>query len=132
MLLLIMIIVDTIIFVACKLKGLHAVPQDKTRKITIKLKRFLLIAPILALAVFAILFSTVLPGRFYERSSHALLLLMLWLYATSCYLEIMQFYKNKKLVALNGVGIALSIALVTILSPLYRFNVIIYNSLLFP
>lgn len=49
------------------------------------LDRLLLFIPALAAAVFAVLFLFVLKGRFYERVSHAALVLALWLYAARFY-----------------------------------------------
>lgn len=129
MLILLLLVVNTIFFITCKYKSRNTIPNSKTEKITMVLNKFLLIAPLLALVVFAILFTTALTGKFYERSSHALLALMLWLFATSYYSEILRFSKDKKLLVLNGAGVAISIVLAVILSPLYRYNTMIYGSL---
>lgn len=55
------------------------------------LDRLLLIVPVLAAAVLAILFLFVLKGRFYERLSHAALVLALWLYAARFYWFLISF-----------------------------------------
>ena len=55
------------------------------------LNRLLLIVPVLAAAVFAVLFLFVLKGRFYERLSHAALVLALWLYAARFYWFLISF-----------------------------------------
>lgn len=129
MLIILIILIDIIYFTFCKYKTSVALPQRKTEKVATYLRRFLIVAPLFAFVVFAILFTTVLRGKFYERSSHALLVLMLWLYATSFYLEIIRFYKDSKLIIFNIMGTVISIALVTILTPLDRFNTIIYSNL---
>lgn len=49
------------------------------------LDRLLLFVPVLAAAVFAVLFLFVLKGRIYERVCHAMLVLALWLYAARFY-----------------------------------------------
>jgi len=49
------------------------------------LDRLLLFVPVLAAAVFAVLFLFVLKGRFYERLCHAVLVLAFWLYAARFY-----------------------------------------------
>lgn len=55
------------------------------------LNRLLLFIPVLAAAVFAVLFVFVLKGRFYERLSHAALVLALWLYAARFYWFLISF-----------------------------------------
>ena len=55
------------------------------------LDRLLLFIPALAAAVFAVLFLLVLKGRFYERVSHAALVLALWLYAARFYWILISF-----------------------------------------
>lgn len=129
MLIIFIILITPIYFIFCKCKDYVALPQRKTEKIATKLRKFLLVAPLFAFVIFAILFITVLQGKLYERSSHALLVLMLWLYATSFYLDIIRFYKEGKLMVFNIIGIVISIALVIILTPLNRFNTIIYSHL---
>ena len=49
------------------------------------LDRLLLFVPVLAAAIFAVLFLFVLKGRIYERVCHAMLVLALWLYAARFY-----------------------------------------------
>ena len=53
--------------------------------------RLLLFVPVLAAAVFVVLFLFVLKGRFYERLSHAALVLALWLYAARFYWFLISF-----------------------------------------
>jgi len=55
------------------------------------LDRLLLFIPVLAAAFFAVLFLFVLKGRFYERLSHAALVLALWLYAARFYWFLISF-----------------------------------------
>jgi hypothetical protein len=129
MLMTFIILTVTIYFIFCKYTICGALPQRETEKVATKLRYYLLIAPLLALVVFAILFTAILQGKLYERSSHALLVLMLWLYATSFYLEILRFYKNKKLIVFNIIAIFISITLAVTLTPLDRFNALIYSHL---
>ena len=74
--------------------GCFAVETRRTRSCSVSgrmarfskgLDRLLLFIPALAAAVFAVLFLFVLKGRFYERVSHAALVLALWLYAARFY-----------------------------------------------
>ena len=44
---------------------------------------------------FVILFMTILSGRLIERSSHALILLVLWLILTNCYAWILTYSGDK-------------------------------------
>jgi len=129
MLMTFIILTITIYFIFCKYTTCGVLPQRETEKVATKLRNYLLVAPSFALVVFVILFITVLQGRFYERSSHALLVLMLWLYATSSYLEIIRFYKNKKLIVFNIIAIFISIIFAVTLTPLDRFNALIYSHL---
>jgi hypothetical protein len=129
MLMVFIILTVIIYFIFLKYKTYVALPQRKAKKIEIKLRKFLLVAPLLAFVIFAILFTTVLQGKLYERSSHALLVLMLWLYATSFYVDIIRFPKANKLVIFNSIGMLICIALATILTPINRFNTIIYSHL---
>ena len=55
------------------------------------LNRLLLFVPVLAAAVFAVLFLFVLNGRFYERLCHAVLVLALWLFAARFYWFLISF-----------------------------------------
>ena len=55
------------------------------------LNRLLLFVPVLAAAVFAVLFLFVLKGRIYERICHSTLVLALWLYAARFYWILLSF-----------------------------------------
>lgn len=81
--------------------------------------------PVIAVVIFVILFSTVLIGRFNERCSHALIILMLWLYATSFYADIVLFWKNKlnRIFCVTGIVAAVGIAI--FLTPLDRYIAIL-------
>jgi len=81
---------------------------------------FFFIAPICAAAVFAVLFSTVLTGRFDERSSHALIVLMLWLYSASFYADAVFLEKRiNRLCCIIFMIVTAGMAI--ILSPLERY-----------
>ena len=54
---------------------------DRIKRAATGMNRLLLLIPVLAALVFAVLFLFVLKGRFYERLCHATLVLSLWLYA---------------------------------------------------
>ena len=60
--------------------GRQSIPE-RVQRFSKGLNRLLLLIPLLAAAVFAVLFLFVLKGRFYERLCHATLVLSLWLYA---------------------------------------------------
>ncbi len=65
--------------------------SDRMIRFSKGLDRLLLFVPMLAAAVFAVLFLFVLKGRFYERLSHAGLVLALWLYAARFYWFLISF-----------------------------------------
>lgn len=59
--------------------------SGRTARFSKGLDRLLLFIPVLAAAVFAVLFLFILKGRFYERLCHAALVLAFWLYAARFY-----------------------------------------------
>ena len=82
------------------------------------LLRFL---PLLAVAVFAVLFLFVLKGRFYERLSHAVLVFALWLYAARFYWMLISFFKHRRMLAFAIPGMAGFAATAIVLTPLDRY-----------
>ena len=87
-------ILISVVFLFVSIKGGKTDPSQKTLKITNGISKLLLFSPLIAVAVFAILFCTVLTGRLVERSSHALLVFCLWLYGTSFYVIILGYFKT--------------------------------------
>lgn len=105
-------------FLIVSIKGSNTEPSQKTVKITNGISRLLLFSPLIAAAVFAVLFCTVLKGRLIERSSHALIVFCLWLYGTSFYVNILKYFKSKMLLFANIAGMMISVAFAVILTPL--------------
>ncbi len=66
---------------------------DRVKRFSKGLNRLLLIIPLLAVPVFAVLFLFVLKDRLCERISHALFLLSFWLYAARYYWFLISYYK---------------------------------------
>jgi len=66
---------------------------DRIKRAAVSMNRLLLLIPVLAVPVFAVLFLFVLKDRLYERISHALFLLSLWLYAARYYWFLISYYK---------------------------------------
>lgn len=87
------------------------------------------VSPVFAFVVFAILFSTVLKGRLLERSSHALIVFMLWLYATSFYVLILKYFKNKILLGVCLIGLIGSAFCAVFVTPLDKYCALIYDPL---
>ena len=77
--------------------------------------------PILVSIIFIILFCTALKGRLVERSSHAVIVLSLWLYGTMFYVNVLKYFKNKTLLIINIIGMISSIVLAIYLTPLDRY-----------
>ena len=77
--------------------GAHNVSRRMVR-FSKGMDRLLLSVPVLAAAVFAVLFCFVLKGRFYERLCHAVLVLALWLCAARFYWFLISYsgYWKKK------------------------------------
>ena len=71
-------------------RGTYSV-SPRAERFSKGLDRLLLFVPVLAAAVFAVLFAFVLKGRFYERLSHAALVLACWLYAARFYWFLISF-----------------------------------------
>lgn len=65
--------------------------SERVARFSKGLDRLLLFVPVLAAAVFAVLFLFVLKGRIYERVCHAMLVLALWLYAARFYWFLISF-----------------------------------------
>lgn len=91
--------------------------------------KVIFMSPLLAVIVFEILLSTVLKGRFLERSSHALLVFMLWMYATSFYVLILKYFKNKIFLGVSLAGLIGSVFCAVFVTPLDKYCALIYNSL---
>lgn len=111
-------ILISVVFLFVSIKGSRTEPSQKTIKITNGISKLLLFSPLIATAVFAILFCTVLKGRLVERSSHALVVFCLWLYGTSFYVSILRYFKNKLLLFTSLAGMMISIVFAIILTPL--------------
>ena len=111
-------ILISVVFLFVSIKGGKTDPSQKTLKITNGISKLLLFSPLIAVAVFAILFCTVLTGRLVERSSHALLVFCLWLYGTSFYVIILRYFKNRLLLFTSLTGMMVSVAFAIILTPL--------------
>lgn len=110
-------------------KGNTLVPAQKTEKITKGMSKIIFVSPLVAAAVFAILFSTVLQGRRLERSSHALIVFMLWMYATSYYVLILKYFKNKAFLVASLIGLVGSAFCAVFLTPLDRYCTLVYELL---
>ncbi|MBQ9384125.1 MAG: hypothetical protein IJT87_07795 [Ruminiclostridium sp.] len=105
-------------FLLVSIKGSRTELSQKTMKITNGISKLLLVSPLIAAAVFAVLFCTVLTGRPVERSSHALIVFCLWLYGTLFYVNILRYFKSKPLLFTNLAGMMVSVAFAIILTPL--------------
>lgn len=107
------------LFASSRIRTL-AVPE-RVKRFSEGLNRLLLFVPVLAAAVFAVLFVFVLKGRFYERLCHAALVLALWLYAARFYWMLISFFKHRKILVMSAFGMACSAAAAIVLTPLDRY-----------
>lgn len=110
-------------------KGNQTPPAHKTEKIANAINNVLLISPIIATITFLVLFSTVLKGRLMERSSHALIVFVLWVYGTSFYVNILKYFKNKIILFICLTGMVTSIVTAIILTPLERYCTLMFSSI---
>ena len=120
----------TTLFLLIPLAGLFVAAYRRTRMIDIpgRVERFsrgldvlLRFMPVLAVAVFAMLFVFILKGRLYERLSHAVLVFALWLYAARFYWMLISFFKDRQILVISAPGMACSAAAAIILTPLDRY-----------
>ena len=100
---------------------------DRMKRFSAGMNRLLLTVPLLAAAVFAVLFLFVLEGRFYERLCHALLVLALWLYAARFYWFLVSHFKHRTVILLSFVGMALSAAEAVVMTPLDRYVSLLHS-----
>ncbi len=102
-------------------------PEKRTVRLTKSLSRIIHLSPLIGVVVFAILLIFLLKGRFAERATHAFLVFAIWMYATRFYQYILSFYKNKWMVSCSFIGMALSVMLAVILTPLDRYVSLVYS-----
>ena len=122
-------ILVSICFCIVMMKGSQIYTAYKTKKMASVIYNVLLVSPIIATITFFILFSTVLKGRLIERSSHALIVFVLWVYGTAFYVNILKFFKNKILLFTCLIGMITSIVSAIILTPLDRYCILMFNSI---
>ena len=106
-----------------------AEPSAKTRKVTDGIRKLLLAAPVIVALIFAALFCTVLKGRLIERTSHALIVLCLWLYGSAFYVNVLKFFKNKSILLLSILWMIVSVAFAIFLTPLDRYCDVMFASI---
>ena len=95
--------------------------NEKTRKFVYVMYKILGVAPIIAAAVFTILFMFVLKDRTEERILHSATTFLLWMFATVFYIMIVAFFKNKKKMLFSVIGMCISVALAIVVTPLDRY-----------
>ena len=99
----------------------------RTKKIGMFLTKLTVIVPLIALAVFVILFMTILSGRLIERSSHALILLVLWLILTNCYAWILTYSGDKNFLIQTIAAAVCSLICIVLVTPLGRYDLLVYD-----
>lgn len=129
MIFLVISILVSICFCIVVMKGNQIESAHKTKKIANAINNVLLVLPIIATITFFILFSTVLKGRLIERSSHALIVFVLWVYGTAFYVNILKFFKNEILLFTCLIGMITSIVSAIILTPLDRYCAFMFSSI---
>lgn len=115
-------------FLVLAIKGNKIEPAVKTKKLVNGIRILLLISPLIAAAIFAVLFCTVLTGRLVERSSHALIVFCLWAYGTAFYVNVLKFFKSKLMIFINLIGMIVSVAFAILLTPLDRYCELMFDS----
>ena len=105
------------------------VVPDRVRRVATGMNRLLLLIPVLAVPVFAVLFLFVLEGRIYERVCHAMLVLALWLYAARFYWMGISYFKHKRILAMSIFDMIFSAAGAIILTPLDRYVSLVHSFL---
>ena len=108
------------------------IASKRAERFSTGLDLLLMIIPAIAPLVFCVLFLFVLKDRFYERLSHAVLLLALWLFAARYFWVLGSFFKQlKKMTELSAVVFALLCTIFEIfrLTPLDRYAERIHSAL---
>ena len=107
------------------------VVPDRVKKVATGMNLLLLLLPVLAVPVFAVLFLFVLDGRIYERLCHATLVLALWLYAARYWWFLIAYYKYLSMrTAYNAIFIIIFLVAVAIdLTPLDNYAETVHSAL---
>ena len=107
------------------------VVPDRVKKVATGMNRLLLVVPLLAVPMFAVLFLFVLKGRIYERACHATLVLALWLYAARYWWFLIAYYKYLSMrTAYNAIIIIVVLAAIAIdLTPLDNYAETVHSAL---
>ena len=113
------------IFDSIRIRSL-AVPE-RVKRFSEGLDRLILLIPLIAVPVFAVLFLFVLKGRFYERLSHAALVFALWLCAARFYWMMVSFFKHRTILVTSAFGMAGSAAAAIVLTPLDRYVTLLHS-----
>ncbi len=101
--------------------------EKRTDKITKPLSIIIKISPIVGIVIFTILLTFILKGRFLERTTHAIIVFALWMYATKFYQYILSYYKKKEILISSIVGMFFSIILAITFTPLEQYVSMIYS-----
>lgn len=104
MLIIILIFILGLLFLLFQIKTKKHPIALRTQRVTNLLNKVILISPAIGFIIFAILLSTVLPGRMIARSSHAFIVFILWMYATSFYVAFLKHLKTKNLLLPLSLG----------------------------
>ena len=107
------------------------VAPDRVKRVATGMNRLLLVVPLLAVPVFAVLFLFVLEGRLYERVCHAMLVLALWLYAARYWWFMIAYYKYMSVMAARGtIFIIVFLAAIAIgMTPLDKYAETVHSRL---
>lgn len=95
MILSIMILLISVYLFYIRLKSRNIKIEEETQKVSVFLKKFLMLSPLIGIVIFTILFSTLLKGQIILKSSHAMIVLSLWIHGTAFYVKILEHYKRK-------------------------------------
>ena len=129
MLIIALIFLLGVLFLLFQIKTKNHPTELRTQRVTNLLSKIILISPAIGFIIFAILLSTVLQGRLIARSSHAFIVFILWMYATSFYVTFLKYFKDKKSSLISILGMACSVALAIVLTPLDRYCSLVTPSL---
>ncbi|MCR5249860.1 MAG: hypothetical protein K6E50_04575 [Lachnospiraceae bacterium] len=96
------------------------------RKISLIMLKLLDIAPFIAAAVFAILFTCVFHSRIEERILHSATTFLLWMFASLFYIMILADFRKAKKVMAGAAGMLVFIALAILVTPLDRYVSLVF------
>lgn len=108
-------------FAICAIYEKKKVVGKRSKKIVKIVSIITVVAPSIALVIFAVLFSFVLQGKLMERISHSIIVFSMWICALQFYKYAISYFKDKRSLVSAIIGMISSTGMAIFLPPLDRF-----------